>query len=95
MFDAVEDVVPTHMEALGHLFPTHSASPATEKPLVFGRQRTLACGPRNSLDLDAACRAIHATHCVYQHNRNHPQWDEIKTTTRWLGIASATSLTTT
>jgi len=95
MFYRVVNVIPAHLKALCHFLPTHPTSPTSQEPFVLGRQRTFALRPWNSLNLDATRRAIHATHRIHQHDRNHPQRNEVETTRRRLNVVAAAPLATT
>ena len=39
VFDRLVNMIPADAKGLGNLFPAHPSSPASQKPLVFGRQR--------------------------------------------------------
>ena len=95
VFYRVVNVIPAHLKALCYLLSTHPTSPASQEPFVLGRQRTFAFRPWNPLNLDATRRPIHATHRIHQHDRNHPQRNEVETTSLGLCVIPTASLATT
>ncbi len=78
MFEAVGDDplhtaahgVPLHAEAFGGFFPTQAFRPGGQEVPEHIALAVLAVGPRHTLDLDPALRAIHPAHSVGQGHRD-------------------------
>ena len=78
VFHRLVDMIPTHLKARRHFVPAHPTRPAGEEPFVFGRQATLAFGPRNTLHFDATRWTVHPTHLIDQYYRYQPQRNKLE-----------------
>ena len=78
VFYRLIDLVPANVKRLRDFLPGHTFGPASKKPFIFCRYRTLAVSPRNMFDLDAASWAVHTPHAIQEIDGNAPKWHEFK-----------------
>jgi len=76
--DGAADVLPARVEHLGDLLPGEALGPGGQKPAVAVGQLTLAVGPGEQLDGDAAARAIHSPPSVDKEDDDLPERHELK-----------------
>lgn len=60
------DVVPAHAESFRNFLPGPASRPASQEPLILGRQEALAFRPRDLLYFDPATNAWNAPHLVHE-----------------------------
>ena len=76
--DGPIDGIPGGGEGVGDLLPGEALGPAGEEPGAGVGEAVLAGGPGDSLDLDAAARAVDAAHSVTEDDGDLPEGHEVE-----------------